>query len=647
MGDKIYPVRLLSRTSSVLDWRCQRARYWGNEYLGRGISKSTTSLALFTGIVLHDSLAAIATYHQQGVKVPIDTIATIAFNQIYDNLSAVPEGEMVSTESVEWAKEQGSLTEGIIRGYYRHVWPRLLAQYPKIVAIEQEVEYRLSDGFIFMAKPDLILEDNEGQWHYCVGPKTRILTNNLIWTTAENIKEGDIIIGVEEIPANTPTDKNGQYRRAARQWNSGKVLKTALLNRPSYRLNLTDGTSIVCSEDHMWLVPQARGNKTRGGTLCADWIKTSELKAGSKLLKIIEPWDDKTWESYDAGYIGAALDGEGCLAQKATSGAMSLTFAQKANPMLEKFLSTIEKYQVDFTLSKNSKGTHHNVDNVYISQKAQCLRIMGITRPERLIKKIDFDGLGGAAPIKNLRIESIEFIGNQPVIAMETSNHTFLAEGIVSHNCEFKSTSSKKAEWINSWDTAVQLHSSIKAVEQTMGQAPIDVILVGMYKGYISYGKQSSPFCYAYKKSGNPPFTQDQIEYAYKSGFKRYATWDLPGGVKKWVEEMPETILADQFPLTAPIFVNDDLIERFFKQRLIRETEIRDAMQRLAEYPDEEQLILDTHFQQKFDVCQPSFGWSCEYKKLCHSQVSDPLSEGFQLREPHHLREAEMYAQES
>lgn len=375
--DKVFPVRLLSRTASVTDWRCPRARFWANEYLGRGISKSTTSLALFTGISLHDALAAIATYHQQGVPVPIDTIADLAFKQIYDNLSAVPDGEIASAETEEFAKEQGTLTEGIIRGFYKHVWPRLLAQYPKIVAIEQEVEYKLADGFIFMAKPDLILEDNEGQWHYI----------------------------------------------------------------------------------------------------------------------------------------------------------------------------------------------------------------------------------------------------------------------------EFKSTSSKKSEWVNSWDTAVQLHSSIKAVEQTMGRAPVDVIILGMYKGYISYNRQSSPFCYAYKKNGNPPFTQDQIEYAYKSGFKRYPTWELPGGVKQWIEDMPEQILGDQFPMTAPIYVNEDLVDAFFRQRLIREREILEGAMAIQEDPSDIETM-DRVFPQKFDVCVPSFGWSCEYKKLCHGKVSDPLNEGFQLREPHHKREADMYVQD-
>lgn len=201
---------------------------------------------------------------------------------------------------------------------------------------------------------------------------------------------------------------------------------------------------------------------------------------------------------------------------------------------------------------------------------------------------------------------------------------------------EYKTTSSKKENWINSWETAVQLHSSILATEQTLGKRPSYVQIVGLYKGYESYGKQSSPFCYAYKKSGNPPFTQDQIAYEFKAGFKRSATWDLPGGVKAWVEAMPDLILSNQFPMTPPIFVNEELVGSFFKQRLTREQEIAKALQ-----SGMETNMLDEVFPQRFDQCVPSFGWSCPYKRLCFSKTEDPLSEGFEMRSPHHERELE------
>jgi hypothetical protein len=214
---------------------------------------------------------------------------------------------------------------------------------------------------------------------------------------------------------------------------------------------------------------------------------------------------------------------------------------------------------------------------------------------------------------------------------------------------EYKSTSSKKDAWVNSWATAVQLHSTIRAINTTHNISVDAVIVQGLYKGYESYGKQSSPFCYAYKRNGHPPFSQDEIAYDYKAGFKRYAVWDLPGGIDKWVEEMPDVILGDQFPQTPPIYIKDDIVDRFFAQRTYREQEIADispvlASLRLDENMEEEYTeTLDRYFPQRFDQCIPSFGKPCAYQKLCHGPKVDPLEVGFQWREPHHSTETEQW----
>jgi hypothetical protein len=318
-------------------------------------------------------MAAIATLTKEDKPVPIDEIASAAYKQVYQNIAGA---EIVLPETQEFAAEQGTLIEGMLRGFYKHVWPRLMAQYPKVIAVEQEMEYKLvnEEGLeiVFMAKPDLIVED-----------------------------------------------KNG--------------------------------------------------------------------------------------------------------------------------------------------------------DLVYL---------------------------------------------------------------------EYKTTSSKKENWVNSWETAVQLHSSILATEQTLGRRPAYVQIVGLYKGYESYGKQGSPFCYAYKRQGNPPFTKDQIDYEFRPGFKRTPTWELPGGVKTWVESMPEVVLANQFPLTPPIMVNEDLVDRFFKQRAHREREIAYKYQLESEGLTSEEA-LDIIFPQHFDQCKPSFGYGCQFLKLCHGNIDDPLKEGFEPRQPHHAREME------
>lgn len=203
---------------------------------------------------------------------------------------------------------------------------------------------------------------------------------------------------------------------------------------------------------------------------------------------------------------------------------------------------------------------------------------------------------------------------------------------------EYKSTSSKKEEWTKSWETNVQLHSSIKAIEQAKGIEVSGVIVQGLYKGYESYGKLSTPMCYAYKKHGNPPFTQDQISYKYLAGWRKFPVWELEGGVKKWVDNMPDEILADQFPQTPPIFVNNELIEAFFRQQDVRQNEIVDAITMIKRSPDLAQVFMDTAFPQNFEACVPSWGrFECPYKILCHGPTIDPLKIGFVARNTTHL----------
>ena len=195
-----------------------------------------------------------------------------------------------------------------------------------------------------------------------------------------------------------------------------------------------------------------------------------------------------------------------------------------------------------------------------------------------------------------------------------------------------------------SWQTAVQLHSTIRAVERSIGETIQRVIIQGLNKGYVSYEKQNSPFCYLYHKAGTPPFIKDIWSYEYKAGLKKYPTWMREGGVKQVVAEMPENILSQQFPQTPPIFINQGLVDSFFKQRAKREHAIRHARELLQVPGVETATILDEYFPQHFEECSPGWGTGCEFKRLCHGNVTDPLQLGFTMRQSHHQLEAEQIA---
>lgn len=376
-------MRYTDRSRIVKDWTCPRARYIGYELFGRGIAPDVTSLELWLGIAIHDALAEIAIQQRDKGDVDIDGIATAAQRQVYDSLSAVPVGEVPDEDTRTFASEQACMVEGMLRGFYRHTWPQMMRRYVKIIAVEKECALLLAENLTFMSKPDLVVEDADGNWWYI----------------------------------------------------------------------------------------------------------------------------------------------------------------------------------------------------------------------------------------------------------------------------EYKSTSSKKSQWIDSWNTAVQVHSGIRAVEATLGHEVTGVVVQGLYKGYESYGRQNSPFCYAYVRAGNPPFTQDQVRYDYAAGFRRQPVWERSGGVRLWVSEMPDEILADQFPATPPIFVKEELVNAFLAQTTIREMDIAQTMHLLAnpgargEDVTEESLINAT-FPQHFEACQPAWGRGCSFKRLCHGRVDNPLEQGYVLREPHHQPEAEAFGVE-
>lgn len=362
---------LYDRSRVTTDWNCGKKRYWGYEYEGKGVSADALALELFLGTTFHDAAAVIATLQMRGEKIDIDLIADTAQQQVYQTLMGAWDG-IDQPKWIEFCWEQGALLEGLIRAFYRDVWPALMTDY-KVVAVEKEFVYRHNENglpdpdgmFQFMVKPDLLLEDHDG-----------------------------------------------------------------------------------------------------------------------------------------------------------------------------------------------------NV--VYF---------------------------------------------------------------------EYKTTSSKKDQWVNSWNTAIQLHSTCRAVAQA-GINIVGVVVQGVYKGYESYGKQSSPFCYGYARSANPPFVAGQVRYDYAAGFKRAPVWQMEGGVKKWVSDMPSELIGEQFPRTPVIFPKDDLVDKFFKQRAYREFEIN-KMGTIAP---------DIVFQQNFAECTPAWGKPCSFRRLCHGQPDvNPLEKGYTWRVPHHDPEVEAW----
>jgi hypothetical protein len=266
-------------------------------------------------------------------------------------------------------------------------------------------------------------QDSLLQAEYCVAGDTRVLTHDLRWVPAESVQPGDELVAFDE---ETPDNQ------ATRYWKKAVVESSHVVYQPAYRFTMSDGTKLVSSADHRWLSGNQSAHK---------WSKTKNMQAPhdnpdrqSSIVKLVDTWDeDRSW---GAGYLAAAVDGEGHWSQtKRGSGqggfANRLGFGQRNNGMADEFLEMSEARGFGW----NTSGD--DVVNYTLSGgRSKMMRFLGAIRPRRLLGKFDADKLGALHASDHVKIIDKEYLGEVPLIALKTDAGTFVAEGFASHNSE-------------------------------------------------------------------------------------------------------------------------------------------------------------------------------------------------------------------
>jgi site-specific DNA-adenine methylase len=268
----------------------------------------------------------------------------------------------------------------------------------------------------------------------CVAPETKIWCSDLTWVPAGSIKSGDQLIGFDEFngPSRIGLRASEQYRR----WRIATVTNVRSIRKPSYRLTFDDGTTVVCSGDHQWL----GGSHVSGGRGWR-WQKTSSLRCDKgkqrswvcKLTDVVQ-----AEQTRDAGWIAGFLDGEGNV--KTVPG-WQVNITQKLGPEADKVVCLLQDRGFTTTRRNLTRPNPKHSEIAHISViggMRDTLHLLMQIRPDRLIRNL----------IKSLPERSLygrdkqavglvakEYLGETEVIAIETDCHTFIAEGLASHNC--------------------------------------------------------------------------------------------------------------------------------------------------------------------------------------------------------------------
>ena len=264
---------------------------------------------------------------------------------------------------------------------------------------------------------------------YCPTPDQRVLTADLRWVPAGDIRIGTELLGFDEHP--TEPGSTGCLRRRYRH---SIVTAVVPVKATVYRLVMADGSSTTTSAEHPWLVA-TKSSRNQAWRRASQLVK--DLGEGRKryMHKFIEPW--KSAVSWEDGWLAGIYDGEGSLSFTDRRG-VQFSIAQNDGLVLNKIAQLLTAHGFDANVG--SSGSYATASLQLRDGWREMARLLGSIRPVRLLDKFvaglrsglldkQMDGQGEPSEIVRAYYE-----GEQWVPGIETSTHTYFCEGYAAHN---------------------------------------------------------------------------------------------------------------------------------------------------------------------------------------------------------------------
>jgi len=285
---------------------------------------------------------------------------------------------------------------------------RLSSTKPNLQNMPRESTFPIRRVFISRFEGGKIIDTD-----FCVSPDTKILTASLVWKKAKDIVVGEELIGFNEFSRG----HRGLYLKPS------MVEKVKPLIKECVRI-CTDKGAVECSKDHMWLA--------RWRNKPAKWVKSEELTPEHTISYYTDTWEGPKTE--DDFWMSGFLDGEGWIYQ--TGGGFGQNNCGDNKLCLDRAIKICKDRNINLSFILNKK-----VMNCRTTGCQQGMALVGKFRPVRLLaksrslweNKSPFGKRSTPAKIK-----SVINIGRQVVRAIQTSTKTFIAEGMLSHNCQLE-----------------------------------------------------------------------------------------------------------------------------------------------------------------------------------------------------------------
>lgn len=265
----------------------------------------------------------------------------------------------------------------------------------------------------------------------CLDPSTPVLKADLTWVPIESLVEGDEVVSCDE---------EAEPGAVCRKMRTAVVEKVWRTEKPGYRINFDDGSSVTCSADHRWLSKKSQTRAAWRSIAGSERDNTgrSKLGVGDSVRTIVSPWGER---DMDDAWLGGMIDGEGSFDAFKGSGGARLAISQVSGPVLERMEGICRyrgygHYIISDDGPRKTKYGKRAVHAINIGDIRQLFRIMGLSRPTR------FAGIrwweGKRMPDNGWRkIVSIEALPTIPLVDIQTSTRAYVANGFVSHNSTY------------------------------------------------------------------------------------------------------------------------------------------------------------------------------------------------------------------
>lgn len=269
------------------------------------------------------------------------------------------------------------------------------------------------------------------QLGFCLDPTTRVLTADLRWVPIADLKTGDEVVAVDEHPPGG--------RCIGRKMRTATVQASQIVHRTAYRVKFDDGREVVCTDQHPWLTKTDATKQPKWRSLSGEGNKVvGQIKIGTCVRWVTKPWGEST---FDDGWFGGMLDGEGSISKRNSSAGISVS--QREGHVWDRMVSYCEERGYSHCIESDkperlSKYGKVPVPKIAFGRMDEMFRVIGQTRPTRFIGNRFWEGreLPGKrnGGVGWATVKSIDLIGEQSMIDLQTSTGTYIAEGFVSHN---------------------------------------------------------------------------------------------------------------------------------------------------------------------------------------------------------------------